>query len=262
MASGNGDVPIGRGSSDPEGASIDEIIASSQGSFRSSSYYGGGPYSNMGSSFASSLLAPASLNEPRGMPLNTAYLAHRTPLLMESHEQQQQQQQMVPYSPSGIVSVDPPSESRRTGNEYTSGLSVSSASRDPPHCARELEHTGHQISATIGEIRAMETNDSSVSRISHSSGATTDHGSGSTTTTTSWKKLIGPTYMKVLIGMDQPIRDRVVGNIKLSQIASTLLVVVILIIVAAGGTSPAIVRRIFRRISPSEAAIRLRPGRI
>ena len=145
MASGNGDVPIGRGSSDPEGASINEIVASSQGSFRSSSFYGGGPYSNMGSSFASSLLAPASLNEPGDVSPNTAArLARETPLLMGSYEQQQQQQQMVPYSPSGVVSIDPPSErsSRRTGNEYTSGVSISSLS---PATGTKLLHAGTNL---------------------------------------------------------------------------------------------------------------------
>ena len=201
MASGNGDVPNGRGSSDPEGISINEIT-SSQGSFRSP-YYGGGPYSNAGSSFASSLLAPASLNELEGISLETGYLARGTPLLMESHEQQQQQQQMVPYSPSAVVSVDPPSErtSRRNGNEYSTrnediGFSSSSStiSRDPPNStACGFERTAHQISATLGEIRAMEANDSSVSRISHST--TTGSGSDPSSKSTSWKRLIGPEYM-------------------------------------------------------------------
>ena len=162
MASDNGDVRNGRGSNDPEGISINEIV-SSTGSFNRSPYHGSrGSRSNTGSSFASSLLAPASHNEPGGMPLDTtAYLANGTPLLMGFHEQQQQQRQMVPYSPSGVVSIDPPSTGSRSGNEYT-GLSISSASssisRDPPNStARGLERASHQISATLGEIRAMET---------------------------------------------------------------------------------------------------------
>ena len=144
MASDNGDVRNGRGD-DPDGISINEIV-SSTGSFNRSPYHGSrGSRSNTGSSFASSLLAPASHNEPGGMPLDTtAYLANGTPLVMEFHEQQQQQRQMVPYSPSGVVSIDPPSErsSRRTGNEYTSGVSISSLS---PATGTKLLHAGTNL---------------------------------------------------------------------------------------------------------------------
>ena len=78
---------------------------------------------------------------------------------------------------------------------------------------RGLKRTAHQISATLGEICAMETNNNSVSRISHST--TTGSGSDPSSESTSWKWLIGPEYMKQLIELDQPIRDRVIGNIKM-----------------------------------------------
>ena len=59
----------------------------------------------------------------------------------------------------------------------------------------------------------MQNNNSSVLQISQST--TTGTGSLLKATTKSWKKVIGPKYMKVLIGLDQTIWNQIINSIEM-----------------------------------------------